>query len=613
MRLTSSLHSRMRLRSDAGFTMIFVLGVLAVVMGLSVAAFAAVKSDLPLTSNDSLQKQAYAAAQAGVQRYLYDLDQDSEFWTQCKNGGPSWINDPVSTPANRSTLNRTAVPGATNYPAYAVELLPAAGQATYTQCSTANPVASMIQTGGNGGGTIRIRATGFAGPTGSVMRTITANLREQSFLDYEWFTNYETSDPILQVAKAYQGTGDTAIEPPDLCALTPVTGCGSSYATALTGAVKQCGQYRYDPPAGSATTVGYDRYSNNTAGYGSGNFFSDGKASDVCDDISFISKDSINGPFHTNDQAEYCGSPTFGRSSADNIEFGASPGFVQSTSNGCAGSPVVHGNVNGVISILKPPPSNASLKTIASSAYTFTGTTCITLSTATATSGITIAQTNASYPSCFSPGIPTTNMPYPSNGVLYVANGTCSLTYDVDNPIYTGNSGCGTVYVSGVDDTPLTIAAENDIVIDGNLTYANTSTSMLGLIANNFIRVYHPVGSQPLTNNTAACTTSSSNTPDPLKSGVTIDAMLLSLQHSFVVDQYNCGSSALGTITLLGGIAQNFRGPVGTNSGGTVSTGYAKSYTYDDRLRYEEPPHFIDPVQGSWRVSRQTECDTTAC
>ena len=101
--------------------------------------------------------------------------------------------------------------------------------------------------------------------------------------------------------------------------------------------------------------------------------------------------------------------------------------------------------------------------------------------------------------------------------MLYVANGTCSLTYDVDNPIYTGNTGCGTVYVSGVDDTPLTIAAENDIVIDGNLTYNNGSTSMLGLIANNFIRVYHPVDSQPLTNNTAACTSNSSNSPDPLK------------------------------------------------------------------------------------------------
>jgi hypothetical protein len=133
---------------------------------------------------------------------------------------------------------------------------------------------------------------------------------------------------------------------------------------------------------------------------------------------------------------------------------------------------------------------------------------------------------------------------------------------------------------------------------------------MLGLVANNFIRVYHPVGSQPLASNTNVCTYGSTNS-STATSGLTINAMLLSLQHSFVVDQFNCGAS-LGTLTVKGGIAQKFRGPVGATVNGH-STGYIKSYTYDDRLRYEEPPHFIDPVQGSWRVQRQTECDTSTC
>jgi hypothetical protein len=195
---------------------------------------------------------------------------------------------------------------------------------------------------------------------------------------------------------------------------------------------------------------------------------------------------------------------------------------------------------------------------------------------------------------------------------MYIANGACSVQYDVENPSYTGNTGCGTVYVSGVDAQPLTIAAENDIVITGSLTYPspNTNNSLLGLIANNFIRVYHPVGSQPLTNNSSPCTSGSSNASGALSSP-SINAMLLSLQHSFIVDQYNCGA-ALGTLTVNGGIAQNFRGPVGTNSGGSVVTGYAKNYNYDDRLRYIEPPHFIDPVQGSWRVIRANECTPRA-
>lgn len=30
-------------------------------------------------------------------------------------------------------------------------------------------------------------------------------------------------------------------------------------------------------------------------------------------------------------------------------------------------------------------------------------------------------------------------------------------------------------------------------------------------------------------------------------------------------------------------------------------------YVYNDRLRYREPPYFLDPVQASWRISRETE------
>ena len=38
-----------------------------------------------------------------------------------------------------------------------------------------------------------------------------------------------------------------------------------------------------------------------------------------------------------------------------------------------------------------------------------------------------------------------------------------------------------------------------------------------------------------------------------------------------------------------------------------LATGYRKDYEYNDRLRYREPPYFLDPVQASWRVARQNE------
>ena len=58
---------------------------------------------------------------------------------------------------------------------------------------------------------------------------------------------------------------------------------------------------------------------------------------------------------------------------------------------------------------------------------------------------------------------------------------------------------------------------------------------------------------------------------------------------------------------MTGAIAQKFRGTVGTFSGGTVSTGYIKDYNYNDRLRYREPPYFLDPVQSAWQIIRQNE------
>jgi hypothetical protein len=56
---------------------------------------------------------------------------------------------------------------------------------------------------------------------------------------------------------------------------------------------------------------------------------------------------------------------------------------------------------------------------------------------------------------------------------------------------------------------------------------------------------------------------------------------------------------------VTGAIAQKYRGIVGTF--GSSQTGYIKNYAYDDRLKYREPPHFLDPVQTAWRVVRETE------
>jgi hypothetical protein len=243
--------------------------------------------------------------------------------------------------------------------------------------------------------------------------------------------------------------------------------------------------------------------------------------------------------------------------------------------------------------ILSLPPSDNSLKQVAVSPYVFQGKTYITING----SSMTVKNTTM--------GLNNTVMALPSNGVIYVDNATsgCSGGYNAIDP-YSDSEGCGDAYVRGTYGQDLTIAAKKDVIITGDTV--RSGDVMLGLIADNFIRIYHPVA-----HNSASdpfnCTPQSAS-QDPLGIGVLnkvdVDAAILSLLHSFTVDNYYCGG-ALGSIDLTGALGQNFRGPVGTTKNG--GNGYTKNYTYDDRLRYRSPPHFLDPVQSAWRVLRYTE------
>ena len=87
---------------------------------------------------------------------------------------------------------------------------------------------------------------------------------------------------------------------------------------------------------------------------------------------------------------------------------------------------------------------------------------------------------------------------------------------------------------------------------------------------------------------------------------VTIDGAILTLQHSFFVDNYQCGGTPQGTLTVHGAIAQYFRGIVGT----VGASGYLKNYNYDDRLSLILPPYLFDLQNMEWGVFRETTCNT---
>jgi Tfp pilus assembly protein PilX len=547
MRLSSIRALLFRLGpGEDGYTMIAVIGAVAMISLLLTAAVAATNQDQHMVLRDLDQKRAYQAAQAGIADYTYHLNNDNGYWARCTSVPP-----PNGLNLAPSTTNRRVVPGSTDGSKYAIELIPATGQAA---CSSSNPTVTMLESSGPNIGTFRIRSTGYSGTAKS---SIVATYKQATFLDYVYFTQYETSDPVTY------GFGATSPE--------------------LAAAYAQCTKFRRDgrPRAGTVTP------------------------SSLCDTIVFVAGDHIDGPLHTND--DICinpgDTPSFGRNAADVIEVSAPPtGYYSSSSssgNGCtgaAGKPSP-GTFATNAPVLTPPSTNTSLRTFAGPSYTFTGQTKIALSgnTMSINGGPAVA--------------------FPSDGVVYVQNGIgCSTIYSPFTATYPASSACGNAVVHGSYSGQLTIAAENDIVVDNDIT--NSGGGLLGLVANNFVRVAHPFcatsncgdGSTTAETGKGACGTgvngTSGNAGTPVtNTDVRIDAAILAIDHSFIVDHYDCGAKLI-TLQVNGAIAQKYRGAVGTV--GSTGHGYVKDYNYDDRLRYQEPPHFFDPVQSAWHVQRET-------
>jgi hypothetical protein len=151
--------------------------------------------------------------------------------------------------------------------------------------------------------------------------------------------------------------------------------------------------------------------------------------------------------------------------------------------------------------------------------------------------------------------------------------------------------GCknGDLFVKGTFKGAMTIGAENYIYITGDILLSDASADILGLVGNNAVWVWNPMK-----------TVSSVTSPILTDSGRTINAALLSVAHTFQVQNYNLGGVSRGTLTVKGTIGQKFRGPVGTSGG----TGYTKLYKYDSRLAYLAPPKFLSPVSSAYGVTQ---------
>lgn len=529
---------RRRAGSESGFAMVVVLGVLMVTSLLVAAIYVGVTADVQSTQRDTNTQQAYSAARAGENAFLYQLNQSPDYWSTCSN---DYQPTPVAVPGQATGVKYSYVP--VYNPGY-----------SNTSCTTANAISALIN---QNSGTLRMEFTGYAGPTNSagvpkISRTLVASFRRPSPLDFLWYTDHEMKDPALDTTN---------------CA-------GEKY------------YYQYNPVS---------------------------SAPSACQ-IVWAAGDKISGPMYTNDQynVNSGANPVFGRAgSSDKIESSAPVSSVCVSGN-CQNATFPGGGaVPGAPYV--PLPQSVSGTTLLSDAtahgQVFTGTTTITLNGGSATVSNCPGTTSAA--ACTTGWLNQTET-YPS--IIYVQSGSGCSPNHLPTTYSTNSSGqyygaCGDVYVHGTYNQPLTIVSDDDIIIVGNtstaICYTPTTSctsnpgltttvdgsgnpignATLGLVAGAFVRVMHPG--------------TGSTTPQAM----TIDAAILTLQHSFMVDNYATGSPQ-PKLTVHGAIAQRYRGIVGT--AGTA--GYVKDYYYDDRLHVLLPPYLFSLSTAGWVVSRETLC-----
>lgn len=598
------LSGRLRGDGDEGIALITVIGTMGVVTVLVLTALFLVMTSTPRARASQDASLALGVAQAGVDEYTSRLNANDSYWTM--NNADS-ANAALTTPQGFASAAGRPLPGSTNGATY-----------KYTVLNSTADIASS--------GVIQLKVAGTAvQPNGTATsRTIIASLKIKGFLSYIYFSDVEATDPDLWASNApatyngqtqvkvgsywYSFRANKAQVLADCKAKYNEGRQGKSYTVSSsvpTTVVRSDGQVQ------SQTIPGWNGYTSGTVG-------------GYCNrDIQFTSGDVINGPLHSNDLLKLGGNPLFANADTS-VWTGSYPATgplywgTGTPSTGTASQPgyapqaskqpttVPAGNTELLRYVLPKTDSDPNVDRKGclyrgATKITFTGTTMTVYSpntTDTATPSRCLDVANRSQPQ---------SKPIPP--VIYVAatTGTCtSAGYPASGEDTTGlttNYDCkrGNAYVSGTVDAAVTVASADDVVVVGDTKYADggSGTDVLGLAANGYVWVYHPVNS------------AKANLPGytPV---YTIQAGILSLKHSFLVQNYDRGAalsdgSTAKKLNVYGAIAQAFRGPVGTGNGTTASTGYLKNYVYDTRFGALQPPYFIKPVASPWQVQSVTD------
>lgn len=604
--MTSLLRLARRLRSQDGIALPSVVGLGLVMLMLIAGGMSVTLSSVKKTNTDEDWNGALAAAYAGIEEYQSRLANDS---TYQKYGNPS-------APFTNGSGSTVSLPtGANANPAFGIGT-----SGTWASVNGGTkPDGTPIITGASfryevdnsdyqDKGILHLRSTGRVG---DVTRSIVADLKQTGFIDYLYFTNYETLDPV------YAG-------------ITSVDSSGKSV----------CERYAYGSPARSSST---------------------------CQEIQFGRNDVFSGPVRSNDRMVICQS-VFKKA----VLSSSTTNPIYKTASGCTAPDFRAGTV-GYAAPIDMPPTNTEMKRETRSdlpadvprpGCLYTGPTTVTfelvagvpkmriLSPWTKKTNVTASNTGTTPAACGTPGNVANGLGSPTGAVLDVLernliyvqavpaagtsdpnspasgftppNFTCTTSsgsgssqipagwqyksgstvvakfpttvgsYNEVTPSGGGSAGlthygckAGDVYVKGTLGGQVTIAADNYIYVTENLVYRDKATDILGLVGQNAVFVWNPVRY-------------SGGDYYALQSNDDreIDAAILSVGHTFQVQNYE--RVARDDLTVFGAIAQKFRGTVGTAAG----MGYDKVYEYDTRYRFTAPPKFLTPISTTYGVTQ---------
>ena len=596
---------------DDGFALLVVMGSMTVLTIFLLTTLSYVLQNMAPSRADQDQKAATAAAQAGIEEYVARLNANDTYWqtTDCTN--LALVPTPPATCATARPATGVAVPGTVGAGTYSYRLLS-------TSASTTQD------------GLVRLAVTGHSR---GKKRTLVAELAPTGFLQYIYFTDFESLDPALstEVADPASESNPSARLNGQKFLKNPTAMTYTFWYPRRSGTAGPCGSQhwyagRSAPQYSSGKYLEYvHRYTVDAAGNDqlgsrlSGPTEKDASSTVVisdftCDEIQFADGDKITGPLKTNDAMLLGGAVHF-TSPVTETAWATAPDPARpwrGTGTPSAGTSTEPGYQPVVRGSLPMPDSNAELITAATSSPTgcvYTGATRIEfLSDGKMT--VRSKGTSSAVPRCYpgGPGPATVDVP----SVMYVKESTANcdegqLGYPLSSESLTQGAGpdygCkrGNAYVSGVLKGRTTIGTANDIVVVGDTTYAGglTGSDALGLIPQNFAWIYHPVKS----NGTNLLTT-------PVRR---LDAAVLAVQHSFLVQNWRVGeklstaSDEASKLQVRGAIAQKYRGPVGTGGTSSSGSGYLKAYTYDKRLLNAPPPYFLRPQTSPYNVLRMTD------